>query len=92
MSETIILHYNEFIQSRKVKLIDILVSEIIFLKSNFKKAKNKDDLDHLEYALEKLEDILIKLKHYSSNMQEKDVDKIILVIYRLFKDISTNLE
>ncbi|MFX1571203.1 MAG: hypothetical protein ACFFB0_00475 [Promethearchaeota archaeon] len=92
MSETIVLHYNEFIQSRKLKLVDILMSEIIFLKSNFKKAKTKDDLDHLEYALEKLEEILNKLKHYGSNMKEKEFDEILMVIYRLFKDISMNLD
>jgi len=92
MSETLILQYNEFIQSRKVKLINVLVSEIIFLKANFNKANNTDDLYHLEYALEKLEDFLIKLKNHSSDMQEKDFDEILLVTYRLFKDIAMNLE
>ncbi len=92
MSETLILQYNEFIQSRKVKLINVLVSEIIFLKANFNKAKNRDDSYHLKYALEKLGDLLNKLKYHSSDMQEKDFDEILIVTYHLFKDIAMNLE
>ena len=92
MSEILILQYNEFIQSRKVKLINVLVSEIIFLKANFNRAENRKDLNHLKYALEKLEDFLIKLKSHSSEMQENDFDEILLVTYRFFKDIAMNLE
>ncbi len=92
MSETLILLYNEFIQSRKVKLITILISEVLFLKTNFNNTKSRDDIYHLEYALEKLEDLLSKLKSYGSDMQERDFDEILMVTYHLLKDIAMNLE
>ena len=92
MSETLILLYNEFIQSRKVKLITSLISEVLFLKTNFNNTKSRDDIYHLEYALEKLEDLLSKLKSYGSDMQERDFDEILMVTYHLLKDIAMNLE
>lgn len=92
MSETLILLYNEFIQSRKVKLITTLISEVLFLKTNFNNTKSRNDIYHLEYALEKLEDLLSKLKSYGSDMQERDFDEILMVTYHLLKDIAMNLE
>jgi len=92
MSKAIIWQYNEFIQSRKKKLINMLISEIIFLKTRFEKTKNKDEMYHLKKALDKLDYLLNKLKINSSDMPEEDFDKMIMIIYKIFKDIADNLE
>ena len=84
--------YNEFIQSRKEKLVNMLISEIIFLKTRLNKTNNKSHKNHLAQALEKLDYLLNKLKNHSSSMPEEDFDKIILIIYKIFKDIVDNLE
>jgi len=92
MSKAIIWQYNEFIQSRKEKLVKMLISEIIFLKTHFKRAKNKHEKFHLKKALDKLEYLINKLKENCSNMSEEDFDRVLMVIYRIFKDIADNLE
>ncbi len=92
MSKSIIWQYNEFIQSRKEKLTSMLISEIIFLRKRFKEAKNRDEMDHLKKALDKLEYLLNMLKNNSSDMPEEDFDKIVMLIYQIFKDIADSLE
>jgi len=92
MSKSIIWQYNEFIQSRKEKLTSMLISEIIFLKKKFKEAKNKDELDSLKTALDKLDYLLNTLKNNSSDMPEEDFDNIVMLIYQIFKDIAESLE
>ena len=92
MSKAIFWQYNEFIQSRKVKLVNMLISEIIFLKARVKRAKNDDEMNHLKKALDKLDYLLNNLKKYSSDMSEEDFDKIVMIIYKIFKEIADNLE
>jgi hypothetical protein len=92
MSKTILWHYDNFIQSRKDKLINMLLSEIIFLKTRIKTAMNKDEISYLKEALDKLNYLLNKLKENSFEVLEDDFDRIILLIYRIFKDIAENLE
>jgi len=92
VSKTIVWQYNEFIQSRKEKLVRMLISEIIFLKTRFERANNKKEISYLKKALDKLEFLLIKLKIYSSDIPEEDFDKVIMLIYRIFKEIADNLE
>ena len=70
----------------------MLISEIIFLKTRVKSAKNRDESSYLKKALDKLDYILNKLRDNSSEMPEKDFDKIIMLIYHIFKDIAENLE
>jgi hypothetical protein len=92
MSKSIKWQYHEFTQSRKEKLANMLISEIIFLKKRFKEAKNKSEMDHLSKALDKLDYLLNKLKSHSSDMSEKDFDKMIMLIYQIFKNIAESLE
>ena len=92
MSKAKIWQFPEFLQSRKEKLINMLISEIIFLKTRFNKANNYDKMNHLEKALDKLDYLLNKLKNYSSDIPEEDFDKMIMIIYKIFKDIVDNLE
>ena len=92
MSKATFWQYNEFIQSRKDKLVKMLISEIIFLKTRVKRAKNNDGMNYLKKALDKLDYLLNKLKKYSSDMSEEDFDKIVMIIYKIFKEIAANLE
>jgi len=92
MSKTILWQYNKFVQSRKEKLVSMLISEIIFLKTRFKRAKNKDEISYLKNGLDKLDYLLNKLKNNSSDMPEEDFDKIIMIIYHIFKEIANKLE
>jgi len=92
MSKAIFWQYNEFIQSRKEKLVSMLISEIIFLKTRFNKANNRVQMKYLEKALDKLDYLLNKLKTDSSDMPEEDFDKIIMIIYKIFKEIVDNIE
>ncbi|MFX1346126.1 MAG: hypothetical protein ACFFAI_13525 [Promethearchaeota archaeon] len=92
MSKVLIWQYDDFIQSRKEKLSNMLISEIIFLKFNLNKNRNLDEINHLKYGLDKLEYLLNKLKKYGSDMPEKDFDQILLYIYQIFRDIAVNLE
>ncbi len=92
MSKAIIWQYNEFIQSRKEKLVSMLISEIIFLKTRFKRVKNRDEISYLRNALDKLDYLLNKLKENSAEMPEQDFDKILMLIYHIFKNIANKLE
>lgn len=92
MSKAIFWQFNEFLQSRKEKLVNMLISEIIFLKTRVKRAKNNNEMNYLQKALDKLDYLLNKLIKYSYNMPEEDFDKIIMIIYKIFKEITDNLE
>lgn len=92
MSKAIIWQYPGYIQSRKKKIVSMLISEIIFLKTRVKRANNKDEISYLKNALDKLEYLLNKLKNNSSDMPEGDFDKIIIIIYHIFKEIASKLE
>jgi len=92
MSKALIWQYDGFIQSRKEKLTNMLISEIIFLNTKLRKSKDVGEINHLKYGLDKLEYLLNKLKKYGSDMPEKDFDKILMLIYQIFKDIALNLE
>jgi len=92
MSKAIFWQYNQLVESRKEKLANMLISEIIFLKTRVKRANNKDEISYLKNALDKLDYLLNKLKNNSSDMPEGDFDKIIMLIYQIFKDVADNLE
>ena len=92
MSKALISQYNYFIQSRKEKLVNMLISEIIFLKTRFKRFENNDQMCHLRTALDKLDYLLNKLKSNSSDIPEEDFDKIVMLIYQIFRDIADSLE
>jgi hypothetical protein len=92
MSKALFWQYNDFIQSRKEKLVNMLISEIIFLKARFERTNNKEEVNFLKNALDKLEYLSNKLKKYSIDMSEEDFDKIIMLIYHIFKEIADNIE
>lgn len=92
MSKAIFWQYDEFIQSRKEKIINMLISEIVFLKTRVKSAKNRVEISYLKKALNKLDYLVNKLKDNSSDLPEGDFDKMIMLIYNIFRDIAENLE
>jgi hypothetical protein len=92
MSKALIWQYNEFIQSRKEKLVNMLISEIIFLKSRHKSAQNKKKILYIKNELDKLDYLLNKLKNNSADMPEEDFNKILKLIYHIFKEIATKFE
>ncbi|MFX0141823.1 MAG: hypothetical protein ACFFDN_49760 [Candidatus Hodarchaeota archaeon] len=92
MSRATIWQFNDFFQLRKKKLVNLLISEIIFLRTKFERIKNKEGMHYLKNSLSKLEYLLNKLQKYSSEIPEEDFDKIIMMIYRIFKEIADNLE
>ena len=92
MSKALFWQYNEFIRSRKEKLVNMLISEIIFLKTRIERADNKDEVNYLKNALKKLDYLSNKLRNYSIHMSREDFDKVIMLIYHIFKEIADNLE
>ena len=92
MSKAIFWQYNQLVESRKEKLANMLISEIIFLKTRVKRAINKDEISYLRNGLDKLDYLLNQLKNNSSDMTEGDFDKIVMIIYHIFNEIANKVE
>jgi len=92
MSKIIKWQYDDFFQDRRVKLINILLSEVIFLKSHLKQTKCASEKYYIREALEKLEYMLEILKNNETCLSDTDFDKIINFIYQIFQDITKKLE
>ena len=84
--------FSDLFESRRDKLINLLLSEIIFLKSKCKKVANKNNEEYLEIALKNLDFTLNMLKNYEHELNDNDYDKIILIIYNIFRDTLDKLE
>ncbi|MFX1497396.1 MAG: hypothetical protein ACFFBH_07710 [Promethearchaeota archaeon] len=86
--------YNDIYESqlRREKLVDLLLSEIIFIKKEIKKYNIKDEKNKVKKALKKLEYLLNLLKDNDNNLSDSDFHKIILFIRGIFKDIVDNIE
>ncbi len=94
MSKVIKWKYNDFFgnQLRREKIISMLLSEIIFLKTQVSKYKLIDPQNHIKSGLTKLEYLLNILKNNDSELSDSDFDKVIRFIYETFKNIIENLE
>ena len=91
MSKVIKWQYSDFFEPRRDKLVNILLSEIIFLKSNIKKSNISEKNQCLEIALDKLEYLLDTLKKSDIDLSDKDFDKVIMIIYHVFEEITDKL-
>ena len=91
MSKVIKWQYSDFFEPRRDKLVNILLSEIIFLKSHIKKSNIGNKTQYLEIALDKLEYLLDTLKKSDIDLSDKDFDKLVLIIYHVFEEITTQL-
>mgnify|MGYP000032174980 CR=1 FL=1 len=85
MSKVIKWQYSDFFEPRREKLVSILLSEIIFLKSHIKKSNINNKNQCLEIALDKLEYLLNTLKKSDIDLSDKDFDKVIMIIYNVFE-------
>jgi len=90
MSKVIKWQYPDFFQPRREKLVNMLLSEIIFLKSQSKKCDN-NERKWIEVALDKLEYILIALKKNDKNLSEDDFNRTVMIVYDIFREITNNL-
>ncbi|MBA7612156.1 MAG: hypothetical protein CEE42_06090 [Promethearchaeota archaeon Loki_b31] len=91
MSKIIKWQYSDFFEPRREKLVSILLSEIIFLKSHIKKSNISKKNQYLEIALDKLEYLLNTLKKSDIDLSDKDFDKVVLIIYHIFEEITNKL-
>ncbi|MFX0033891.1 MAG: hypothetical protein ACFE8E_12780 [Candidatus Hodarchaeota archaeon] len=94
MSKVTKWKYNDFFgnQLRREKLINILLCEIIFIKTQIKKYNLDDKENNINEALKKLEYLLNVLKNNDTILSDTDFDKIIMFIHEIFKDIVETLE
>ena len=92
MSKVIKWQYSDFFEPRREKLVNLLLSEIIFLKSHLKKLTVNEKTGGIEIALDKLDYLLNILKNNDSELSDKDFDKVVLIIYQIFQEIINQLE
>ena len=92
MSKVIKWQYSDFFEPRREKLVNLLLSEIIFLKSQMKKLTSNENTGGIETALDKLDYLLNTLKNNDTELSDKDFDKVVLIIYQIFKEIVNKLE
>ena len=92
MSKVIKWQYSDFFEPRREKLVNLLLSEIIFLKSHLKKLTLNEKTKGIEIALGKLDYLLNTLKNNDTELSDKDFDKVVLIIYQIFQEIVNKLE
>ncbi|MFX1356150.1 MAG: hypothetical protein ACFFA8_02615 [Promethearchaeota archaeon] len=92
MSKVTKWQYNDIFEPRREKLINMLLCEIIFLKSQLKQSKSKNQEYYLNTALIKLEFVLKDLKNSEKDISDMEFDRIIKVVYEVFKEIVINIE
>ncbi|MFX1314007.1 MAG: hypothetical protein ACFFHD_15555 [Promethearchaeota archaeon] len=92
MSKVTKWQYNDIFEPRREKLINMLLCEIIFLKSQLKQSKSKNQEYYLNIALNKLEFVLKILKKSEKDISDMEFDRIIKVVYEVFKEIVINIE
>jgi hypothetical protein len=92
MSKVIKWQYSDLFEPRREKLVNLLLSEIIFLKRHSKMLSSKEQDEYIETALNKLEYLLNALKNNDTELSDKDFDKVIMIIYQSFQEIISKLE
>ena len=92
MSKVTKWQYSDLFEPRREKLVNLLLSEIIFLKSELKKASITEETKSLKNALNKLNYILNALKNSDTELSDEDFDKVILIIYHVFQEIVNKLQ
>ena len=92
MSKILKWQYSDLFEPRREKLVNLLLSEIIFLKSHLKKLTLSEKAGSIEIALNKLDYLLNTLKNSDTELSDKDFDKVVLIIYQVFQEIVNKLE
>lgn len=84
--------FSDFFASRRDKLVNLLLSEIIFLKSRVKGLSSKEQQDSCSLALEKLNYILDTIKRSEQEIDEQEFDFIINLVHNIIKVIISEIE
>jgi hypothetical protein len=92
MSKVIKWQYNDLFGSRRDKLINLLLTETIFLKGRRKYLSDTCNEEYLEIAFDKLDFLLNALMNYDHDLNDNDFNKIILIIYNILREIIEKIE
>ncbi len=92
MSKVIKWQYPDLFEPRREKLVNLLLSEIIFLKSHLKKLTLNEKTGSVEIALNKLDYLLNTLKNNDTELSDNEFDKVVLIIYQIFQEIINKIE
>jgi len=79
-------------QSRREKIISLLLSETIFLKSHIKQINSVNQQCKFNIALEKIDYVLGLLRKSEEELPEDTFDKLISLVYNILKEIVIELE
>ena len=83
---------SDFYQSRREKIVNLLLSEIIFLKSHIKETNTQRQHSSMELALERLDYILELIRKNDKDLPEHEFNSIINLVYNILKEIVSELE
>jgi hypothetical protein len=92
MSKVGELQLSDFYQSRREKIISLLLGEIIFLKSHIGQIHSISQECQLEPGLEKIDYILTLLKKTEEELPEDTFDNIISLVYNILREIVIEIE
>ena len=92
MSKIIKWQFNDFFQDRRNKLLSLLFSEVIFLKTHYQSSKNQQVKMIIQEKIVKLEYLLEILKNNETCLSDDDFDKVICFIYQIFRNLTKKLE
>ena len=90
MSKVIKLKYNDFFQSNKIKLLQILISEIVYLNKFLSESINDNDKKILKKAIDELYYIFQIIEKRNVDLSDRDFDKVIKYIYQIIENILLN--
>jgi hypothetical protein len=88
MSQLYKWQFKEFFNNGREKVIQLLLSEIVFLNHCLNKAKNRKEKKIIKEACETLEKLLIaQQRQFYINLSEEDYKNIILIIIQVFNKV-----
>jgi len=83
---------SDFYQSRREKIVALLLGELIFLKTHVKQIHCVTQQHQFQTGLEKIDYILGLLKKSEEELHEDTFDSIISLVYNILKEIVIELE
>jgi len=85
MSQLYRWQFKDFFQNDREKIIQLLISEIVFLNHCFNKAKKRKERKIIKKTCKKLEKLLIAQQgQLDVNLSEEDYKNVILIIIQAF--------
>ena len=88
MSQLYKWQFKEFFNNGREKIIQLLLSEIVFLNHCLNKAKKRKEKKIIKEAFETLEQLLIaQQRQFYVSLLEEDYKNIILIIIQVFNKV-----